>query len=809
MITALKPLAAAVIAVSLLAGCKSDEEKAEDYYQSGLEYLEKGDIDRAQIEFRNVFNHDGFHREARQAYAKLRLDQGDVREAYSQYLRLVEQYPDDIEGRATLARLALSARNWDEARRHGDAAIELAPDRPDVKAIAAALTYLDGQRDRDDAKKAQAVEMAQAAVDQDGDLIAARQILIDDAVQSEDFDTALEQLDAALQTDPARLDLNMMKAQILQRQGDPEALGAHLEAMYDRFPENEQVQRALIGWYMSQQNFDAAEAFLRERAGPDDGAADGHLAVLEFLHRARGVDAAMAEADRLIAATEGSEQADLYGAARASLLFEKGDRDAAIAAAEGILQGAEATDQTRRVRVILARMLIATGNAVGARAEIEKVLETDPTNVDALKIRAAWLIQGDQPDEAIFDLRTALDQSPRDPEILTMMAEAHQRNGSPQLAQERLALAMEVSGNRAEESLRYARFVMQQGRPALAETVLDNARKVTPGNTEILGMLSEIYLRDSRWDEARGVAQQLNEIGTEQATKMANTIESALLVGQEKVEDGLRKMQDSIADPGGSDMGALLRVLRTQVATGRIEEARGYLEEVKADNPDNLALKLFDANLTALEGDQTGAEAIYREILQENPRVEPAVLQLAGLLASSGREDESQALIDQGLQDIPNSRQLVLIKAGRLEREGQIDEAIALYEELYQRNSSDVVVANNLASLLSAWRADDPQALDRAEVISRRLRGTNVAAFQDTLGWILYLKQDYSGAVEALEAAAEGLPGDPNVALHLGLAYAALNQDEAAKAELQRGLDMAGDRDLSQSARAREVLEGL
>jgi len=626
MITAYKPLAAALIAVSLLAGCKSDEEKAEEFYQSGLSYLEQGDVDRALIEFRNVFRLDGFHKDARMAYAKLVLEQGDAREAYGQFLRLVEQYPDTVEARATLARLAIDSNNWEEARRHGEAAIRLDPERIDVKAIAAALAYRDARLENDTEAAAAAAEEARAVLAEDPSLMIARRMLIDQALWTEDTETALTEIDGAIAEAPERAELQMLKAQLLAQSGDQEALGAQLKTMYERFPENEQVGQGLIAWYMSQRDFAGAESFLRDKAGPDDGPIEGHLPVIEFLQRTKGPEAAMAEAERLMQATEGLSQNDVYAAARASLLFETGRRDEGIAAAEAILTDAEPSDQTRRVRIVLARMLAATGNVVGARAEVETVLEEDPTNTDALKMRAAWLIQTDKPDQAILDLRTALDQSPRDPEILTLMAEAHQRNGSPQLAQERLALAVEVSGNRAPESLRYARFVLQQGRPALAETVLDAARKVSPANIEILGMLSDLYLRDRRWDAADDIVATLKQIDSDQARTMATRLESAILVGQENVEGGLTMMQQAIEDPAGADLGTLVQVLRTQVATGRGEEARAYLDDLMAEHPDNLALWLFDASLLTTEGKLDAAEARYRQILEQNPQVEPAAV---------------------------------------------------------------------------------------------------------------------------------------------------------------------------------------
>ena len=47
---------------------------------------------------------------------------GNMGEAYGQYLRLIEQYPDTPEVRRTLAEMAIGRGDWDEAERHGRAA---------------------------------------------------------------------------------------------------------------------------------------------------------------------------------------------------------------------------------------------------------------------------------------------------------------------------------------------------------------------------------------------------------------------------------------------------------------------------------------------------------------------------------------------------------------------------------------------------------------------------------------------------------------------------------------------------------------
>ena len=78
----------------------------------------------------------------------------------------------------------------------------------------------------------------------------------------------------------------------------------------------------------------------------------------------------------------------------------------------------------------------------------------DAGDVNALKIKANWLIDEDQVRDAVLALRTALDQAPRDPETITLLARAYERGGNRELMVESLALAVDVSNAAPDETLR-------------------------------------------------------------------------------------------------------------------------------------------------------------------------------------------------------------------------------------------------------------------------------------------------------------------------------------------------------------------
>jgi len=800
------PLVLTLVFGLALAGCDSAEDRAEKHFQSGMDLLEAGDVDRALVEFRNVFDLNGRHREARLTYARIQRERGAVAEAYSQYLRSAEQYPEEIESRLALAEMAIEAGNWEEAERHGRVAAGLAPDAPAVRAVVAALDYQAAILAEDPQAAAAAAEAAAAVLAGDPDRTIARRLRIDHLARAGDTAGALAETDIALAAAPADRELNRLKLRLLAETGDDDGLGAHLQAMYAQLPEDEETRRLLIAWYMQRGDLDGAERLLRDiaAAAPEDPAPK--MTVVQFLREARGAAAAEAELDRLVAA--GGPDAVLFRATRAALAFDAGRRDAAIAELEAALAGAEPSEAVRNAAVALARMQQATGNRVGARARIEAVLAEAPDHVGALKMRAAWLIEEDRPGDAILALRTALAAAPRDPEILTLMGRAHERDGARALAGERYALAVEVSGRGAAESLLYAEFLVATDRAEVAEAVLVDALAVAPADPELLTALAEVRMRRGDWDRAAATVARLRDLGTPRARATADDLATRLLLRQDKIDETIAFLE-GLAGPGGSDVATVAAIVQAQVRAGRTAEARATLDDRLAETPDDPALRFLRAGVHVIDGEADRAEALYRGLLAEAPGAERVVRALRALLRSQGREAEAAEVLDAGLAASPGSRVLRLERAAALERGGDFEGAIAVYEALYAEDGEDLVIANNLASLLSAHR-EDAESLERAAAVARRLRGIEVPAFQDTWGWIESRRGNPEAALPPLEAAARGLPEDPLVRYHLGMTYLALGRAAAARTELETMLDLAGpDSALPQVARARAALAGL
>ena len=777
--------------IAALAACDSPEERAEEYYENALSLLEDGDTDRALIELRNVFELVPGHREARTTYARAVMKEGRTNEAYRQYLRLVEQYPDDIEGRRVLTEIAFLRADWQEVERHGDVVIEKAMDDPRVRAIDIGRRYRDAVLNEDpEARRAVVVE-AQTLLDTLPESQILRRVLIDGYRLDSEYSKVLELIDSLIAEDPDEQDLYNQRLAILASMADEAAIEKQLLEMVGRFPQDDNIKSTLIRFYVARGEQDKAETFLRDISDPADEENNHFLSLVQFVAQTRGTDAAREELQRGI---EVNPTSVIYPMVLAGYDFAEGARDEAIASMRALIDGAaESTDQIRQARIALSRMLITTGNEVGARRLVEEVLEEDATNVAALKMQAAWLIDADDTDGAITSLRAALDQEPEDAQAMTLMAQAYTRAGSHELARDFLALAVDASGNAPAESIRYASQLIEQERYLPAEDILIPALRLDPGNIDLLSLLGQLYLRMEDEPRATQIVDTLRRLDTERSRAEANEIEVNLLNQQDGIE-AASSFLENLAQGEGASVASQLAVLQARLASGDADSARSYIDDLVSETPDNPVLRYAAASTRAATGDLDGAITGYRDLLAENA-ARPAVwLELARVLRAAGQTDAAAAVIDEGLEAQPDAPRLLWAKATLLERENDIDGAITIYEGLYERLSNSSVVANNLASLLATYRADD-ESLDRAWRVARRLRDSDLPPFQDTYGWIAFRRGDAEEALRYMEPAARGLPRDPIVQYHLARVYEELGQAEQAISQYQRAIELAGPGD--------------
>lgn len=801
---------ALILLVSLLflAACEDETVKAERHYQNALALLEDGDEARAMVELRNVFLRDGFHKEARNLFASLLYDQGEWRQAYSQYLRLIEQYPNEVHVRRRLAEMALDFGDLAEVKKHGSAAIDLAPDVPDHQALGMVIAYNEADAARDPAKAAEIATEARDLLDDYPDTDTALRLVAHWYAQGPDPARAVPYLDQLIAAYPGSVSLHLSRLRALDAAGDDDGVLQHMRQMLALFPEDEGVAHLLLNWYASRDDLEGIEAVLRRRAGADNAAAEGHLTLLSFLEEARGVDVAMAEVLRLISANEGTDLGRRYQVRLAHLRLEAGD-GVSEQDLQTLIRDTQDDDLRNLSLHMIARLRMQEGDVDRAMEIVERILERDKTHVQALILRAARRIDGGAINEAITDLRTALDQTPQNADALILLAEAHQSVGNLALAEQRLAQAFQVSNAAPEVAQLFARFQLAQGKTRAAARVLGDAVQGNIEDETLVAFYGQVLVTLGDTATARVLIERLEERGTPISKGLARDVKAAILFRDNRVDESLDVLAASMGEQGlaTQQLATEVQLLRMRMLSGRFDAARAQIADMQQRAPDSVALSMVRANLWALEGHGDAAIEGYRLILRDHPDQIIAVQRLYALLRTQGREDEARALLAKALIAAPDRYELLSLRAYDLEQTGDVDGALDIYAGLYARNPGDIIVSNNYASLLAYFR-DDAASLNVAGRVADKLEGTQVPAFLDTLGYVRLREGQYRKAIFAFEAAARGSPDNPTIAFNLGEAYAVVSRAADARAELERGFRLAGqDKQVHKYAHALDVYQ--
>lgn len=795
-----------LVVVLSVSGCKISERRAQAYYEAGMAKLEAGKPDAAMGDFRNALKADDMHKDARMALAALQLDKGRLKLAYRQYLSVIERYPDTLEARLRLAEIALIQQNDVGAERHGAEAIRLDPNNPRSRGIKAALDYNAAVVAGNLPAQDDAVRAAEAVLAQAPDTVTARRVVILSLMNGSDPAKALPEIDAAIIAAPTAIEFHMLRLSALNRVGDKAAAGAEMQVMYQKFPNDPDVPNWLFDWYVAQGDKDGALALLRDMGKRNGNTLDDQTRIVGYLRQSQGDEAALAELAQLAQGAKGTPLADKFTAMTAEIDADRGHTTEAIATLKALLDLSEPSAQTMDIKLALARVLEKTGDRAGATQMVTEILTDDPTAVEALKMRGSWALQDNQTRAALDDLTKATAQSPRDAELLVLLARAYEAEGDTAFAGQNYALAVEASGDGAAASLAHYAFLLRTGRDDLANSVLANALEANPGNVTLLGEAAQISAAALNWTHAETFINRLHAIDSDEARTAARTAQATLQLWKDRSQELGQLLQGMIDSKGPHAVDAT--ILRTQVDAGKFDEALTYVQSLSVGAPNDTDLRQLAAGLLTVQGHGDQAEATYRGLVNSPGAPEGAVIAYYHFLQQENRTDEAAALLDKALANGAPTLGLRLVKADALANSGQFDAAVALYDGILADMPDNLIVANRFVRLLAS-RPQDKVALDRAAVVAGPLAASKDPADQAAFGWIAYLRGDFASARDRLEPAAVALPQDALVKMHLGLTYAALGRVAEARAALNLALTLAPDRDAPEFKQARDTLATL
>jgi cellulose synthase operon protein C len=416
-------------------------------------------------------------------------------------------------------------------------------------------------------------------------------------------------------------------------------------------------------------------------------------------------------------------------------------------------------------------------------------LGKDARNTGALKLRAAIRLNKGQAEDAIADLREALNNEPKSPDLLLLMATAYERNGKPELAERQYADAVKFSNFAPAVALQYVSYLQSHGNAAQAENVLIDVVNRNPRNLPMLSALAQLRLARKNWAGALAVAEAIRGAGDNSG--VADQVKAAALAGQNKPDASLAALEAAHATAPDAAQ-PVMSLVATYLRSGKADKADALLHEMLKKFPSNAQLLVLLGQTQSAEGKASDAQTSLKTAIAQQPKDEAGYEALSSLYVGQKNYGEAEKVIQAGLKERPDSLNLRLVSASLLISKGDNNAAIAAYEAILKDQPNSLLAINNLASLLVDDRSDKA-SLERAATVADALKVSNVPEYQDTFGWVLYKNGKAAEATEVLEGAASKSPNLAATHYHLGMSYIADGQSAKAAEQFKAALNLEPD----------------
>jgi tetratricopeptide (TPR) repeat protein len=768
-----------IVPVLLVSGCGSPEQRAQGYYDRGIELIEKKDDLAARLELLNSVKFKGDKIEAWRALAGIDDRTKAYQALFQDLRRIVELDPNDIDARLRLGKMLLAGGAPDAALRIVEGAGDAANQNAGLHALKAAI--LVKMRDTSGGL----LEARKATELDPGDVDAAIMLALE-RLSKGDADGAIRILSAPTIASKNDARVEQIRAQIFAQKGDLAQAESILHKLIDQKPQDVALHGLLARIYVTQRRFDDAEKELRAIAAANPENTGAEIDVVRFLGEVKGAAIAREE---LVTRIKAGGDVFPYQMALADLDFAQGKFDDSVALLEGFISAPGSPEHTLAAQTKLAEFYFRKANYPAAEKLVSDIIKKDPRNISGLKIRASIRIEQGQLESAIADLREALNGQPKSSELLLLMALAYERDGKLELADRQYADATKSASGNPNVSLRYVAFLQREGRVARAEDVLTEAASANPRSIDLLSALAQIRLARQNWTGALAVADSIQANGNDRG--IADLIRGSVFAGQNKMEQAIAALEAAHASAPDA-LQVIVSLVTAYVRTGKADKAEELLKDILKKYPENMQLSLLMGSTQFAKNNIAEAERSFKNAIEQRPKEEAGYIALSNLYGRQKNYDQASKVLQDGLREQPDSVNLKMALAVNLIQAGDYEGAIAKYESIVKDKPDNPVAINNLASLLLDYRTDK-DSLDRAYSLTEGLKNSNVPQFQDTVGWAQYHRGDFKTAVATLEAAQAKLPNLGSIRYHLGMSYIATEQAEKASEQLKAALQLEPD----------------
>jgi tetratricopeptide (TPR) repeat protein len=404
------------------------------------------------------------------------------------------------------------------------------------------------------------------------------------------------------------------------------------------------------------------------------------------------------------------------------VLYKRGDYQRALPLLQ---ESAEKAPDNPEIQFHLGMTAYMMGQTDLAKVALRKAAAAakDFPGKDESKRRLVMLETGTaaSPDVSIAQLEAVTKEQPNDPVSQMRLGDAYEKQGASDKAAAAFEQALKLNPKLASAITKLAQLnAGQLHNKEKALAYAKKARELAPADPQVAAILGKVAYQSGNFTWSYSLLQE-----------------------------AARQRQN--------DPSVLQDLAWAAYSLGKVNEARGAMQKILANNPDSAQAadaKKFLA-FTALDENQKqlmAAETEVQKELQSNPEYVPALMAQAALDAHHGQPKPAADIYSGILRRLPDF--------------APAQKRLAL---LYAQDSSNIAAAYDLAAKARKALPDDPE-------------------LAELLGRLSYEKKEYPRAVQLLEESARKRQLDANSLFYLGMSQLQARQKTEARGVLSRAL---------------------
>ena len=417
----------------------------------------------------------------------------------------------------------------------------------------------------------------------------------------------------------------------------------------------------------------------------------------------------------------------------------------------------------------------------------EEILKNDPKDPEARGLKATFLLDRGNINEAMADLQSVVTAKPKNFVARFNLGRAHFARAEYEQAQQEFEAAITERPDYVPARLAKTQVHLIRGDNDAALKSADDVLKIAPGSVQGIVMKASALQRLKRPDEARTM---LTAVLTQNPKQVETLLELGLLNLNEKKLKDSQDLFRRAWEADTTNLRGLLGESRALLIDGQGEKSVQIVEVEAQKAPSRLDLTSALGNAQAGAGQLDKAIATFQTLVPKvsDPRQQSDLWTRIGeAYLRKGDIQQSINSIEKAQQGSPNNSNLTIDLAMLYEAQGKRDTAKKYYESALKVDPTNALALNNLAYMITETGGDLEQALTYATRAKQRL--PQHPEINDTLGWIYLKKNLTENAIDTFRSLVVQAPQNPTYHYHYAMALNQRGDRDQAKKECQAALN--------------------